>query len=69
VPTDLEDLVGRDGETSGFRLRMKEVFLAKHARRRWFPATAGHDVFFGGSNLTSESHVRHIQQSYSRRLL
>jgi hypothetical protein len=39
VPTDLEDLVGRDGETSGFaifasamlnpladRLRMKEVF-------------------------------------------
>lgn len=40
MPTDLEDLVGRDGETSGFaifatamlvlladRLRMKEVFV------------------------------------------
>ena len=27
MPTDLEDHVGREGVTSGFRLRMKEVFL------------------------------------------
>ena len=43
---------------------MKEVFLlAEHVRLRWFAASAGHDGFFGCSNLTSELLVRHIQQS------